>query len=267
MLLVALLCLGGVIAYLIVYQTRQPNLLGVAAVAVAGIALCVFAFLWPREDSKTPLQWLKAQKSSRLLGGLSLLVGVALAAGQIIPEAPDVVESTPTTSPSAPPQNCLDQLGPNAKRVTTSQVNAPPVLREAGYALSDENGRPQLNIAGTIRGSIPEGKSLYLLGVPLPISHDLEGNPGNGRYYPAGDITPTPSDGCFLSGSRGIAYTGSQGLVWRNMIALVTESQAAELNEYRRSHALHSEAEKDGYMPEEIEKLKIAIVATFDIPT
>ncbi|MEV7970175.1 hypothetical protein AB0O34_29940 [Sphaerisporangium sp. NPDC088356] len=132
--------------------------------------------------------------------------------------------TTPVKSPSlAPPTASRGSCERLASPLPVRQVSAAIVFPEVSYAIDDGGDRPRIDLAGSYRGAIDEGKRVAVIAQADPRSYDStpEHHPGDGRYYYEQELRVDEEAHCWSALSLNPAYNGSNGLVWHIYLVLV----------------------------------------------
>jgi hypothetical protein len=127
--------------------------------------------------------------------------------------------NSPSASPSAPEGSC-ERL---ASRADVRQTSGAIVFPDVSYSIGDAGDRPRIDLAGSYRGIIDEGKRVVVIVQADPGSYDSTPghHPGDGHYYYERELRVDEQAHCWSALSLNTAYSGSRGLAWHIYLVLV----------------------------------------------
>lgn len=192
-----------------------------------------------------------------VLGIAVLVFGAAvLLNGVVKANAPEAVTCPAPRDPTT-----------QAKVTAASSAAHPDVrLESMVYSLSYNGSKVMyLEVSGRIRGKVPEDQMLYPFGTADPKSRDMDGHPGNGRFYWAQDELIVPDgNGCWSKPQREFGgYAGARGLTFYYHLGLVPRAQLSCL----QALVAKKEARENGQSAAELGRCGVTLLGYGHIPT
>jgi hypothetical protein len=244
------------------------------AVILFAVPIAVAVIIWVRGGPGSTFSWNTFRAVAATSASVAALT-LGTAAVVLIAGAVSLTSSPPPTSPAPfpappstvaspvalPPRTSCPPAGESGARAVspTSQVEAGYVLQPgpAHYkmVLAD---KIHLEVGGQLLGSIPAEKQIFLLTWADPATRDStpKRNRGNGLYYRMDTFRIVGS--CYIRPQDEIAYSGANGLTFRQQLVLVDVEQVP---------AFRAPQYDEGYDDAALDSFGVIRLAYFDVPT
>ncbi|MFC4592253.1 hypothetical protein [Sphaerisporangium corydalis] len=151
------------------------------------------------------------------------VVLIASAIGYSATTQPAPPPSDPAVSGASPEEAAERSCEPLPSRANVHQMSDTITFPEISYSVDEAGDRPRIDLAGTYRGDIDEGRRIAVIARADPGSRDAgpEHRPGDGHYYYVQELQVDEEAHCWSALSLNPADSGSRGLDWHLYLVLV----------------------------------------------